>query len=170
MISSGQAVVLHQLAIMSKEGDWILREDPESINHVLKVLSKRRAHYRFSAPLDVRWMAGGWSSYFQFSYKSLRIRTDFVTRPPRISPARLSDLWKEQEGRDLPFVNVRDLAEIKKTNREKDYVVIGELVRLMSNAHDQFLYSRSAGDLMNLAEKHPDILSELEIEVKECLK
>lgn len=27
LLSSGQAVVVHRLAIMSKDGDWILRED-----------------------------------------------------------------------------------------------------------------------------------------------
>ena len=27
ILSSGQAVVLHRLAIMSKDGDWIVRED-----------------------------------------------------------------------------------------------------------------------------------------------
>jgi hypothetical protein len=30
LISSGQAVVLHRLAIMSKDGDWVLREDAEA--------------------------------------------------------------------------------------------------------------------------------------------
>jgi hypothetical protein len=35
IISSGQAVVLHRLAIMSKDGDWILREDEEATRHVL---------------------------------------------------------------------------------------------------------------------------------------
>ncbi|MBA7698054.1 hypothetical protein ES703_106728 [subsurface metagenome] len=161
VICSGQAVVLHRLAIMSKDGDWILREDTESMNHVLKVLSERKARYRFGAPLDVRWMVGGWSSHFQFSYNRLRIRTDFFTRPPRISTSRLDDLWKEQEGRDLPFMGVKDLAELKKTNREKDYVVIGELARLMTNIQNQFLYSRSAGDLINLAKTYPDIFYDL---------
>jgi hypothetical protein len=30
LVSSGQAVVLHRLAIMSKDGDWVLREDEEA--------------------------------------------------------------------------------------------------------------------------------------------
>ena len=45
LVSSGQAVVLHRLAIMSKDGDWILREDAESFDHVLAVLSRRRARF-----------------------------------------------------------------------------------------------------------------------------
>ncbi len=161
IISSGQAVVLHRLAIMSKDGDWIIKEDSETMEYILAVLSEYGAKYRFGSPLDIRWMSGGWSSHFEFQYNQLRIRTDFVTHPPRISESDLERLWREQEGRDLPFVSLKDLAQIKKTNREKDYAVIGELARLMSNPKDQLLYSRSARDLVILAEKHPDIVAEL---------
>jgi hypothetical protein len=80
VISSGQAVVLHRIAIMSKDGDWILREDTEAVNHVLHVLSRHNATCRFGAPLDVRWLAGGWSSHFEFRSGELRIRTDFASR------------------------------------------------------------------------------------------
>lgn len=54
ILSSGQAVVLHQLAMMSKDGDWILREDPESLDHVIGVPSTRGAQVRFGAPFDER--------------------------------------------------------------------------------------------------------------------
>jgi hypothetical protein len=50
VISSGQAAVLHRLAIMSKDGDWILREDSEATSHVLDVLGHHGARYRFGAP------------------------------------------------------------------------------------------------------------------------
>ena len=156
VICSGQAVVLHRLAVMSKDGDWILREDAECLKHVLAVLAEHGARYRFGAPLDARWMSGGWSSHFEFRRGELRIRTDFFTRPPRISARRLREIWDEQEGREVPFVGAADLADMKKTDRERDYPVIGELARLMTDVRDQFLYSRSAGDLIRLAEQHPD--------------
>lgn len=38
LLSSGQAVVVHRVAIMSKDGDWILREQQSAIDHVLAVL------------------------------------------------------------------------------------------------------------------------------------
>lgn len=161
IISSGQAVVLHHLAVMSKDGDWIVREDSEALEHILTVLAGHNARYRFGAPLDTRWTAGGWSSHFEFQHDQLRVRTDFVTRPPRIARAEGSRLWHEQEGRAVPFLNPRDLAEIKKTNREKDYAVIGELARLMPDLSDRFLYSRSARDLVRLAETYPQMLPDL---------
>ena len=159
IISSGQAVVLHRLAIMSKDGDWILREDPETMSHVLRVLAARDARYRFGAPLDVRWMMGGWSAHFEFRSGPLRVRTDFITRPPRLEIQSLNHLWQLHP--KPPVVGLTDLAEIKKTNREKDYAVIGELARLMSSPRDQMLYSRSARDLLRLVQEHPDLVHEL---------
>ncbi len=156
IISGGQAVVLHRLALMSKDGDWILREDEECLRHILLVLSKRGAVYRFGAPLDIRWMAAGWSAHLEFNCDGMRIRTDFVTRPPRLSARRLAAIWREQENNALPYLGVADLIETKKTNREKDYVVIGELARLSVGVEEKMQYSRSARELMELAEHYPE--------------
>ena len=161
ILSSGQAVVLHKLAVMSKDGDWILCEDARHLGHVLGVLAGRHAHYRFGAPLDTRWMSGGWSAHFEFRQDLLRVRTDFVTRPPRLSSDRVAAMWREHEREEIPFAGVRDLVNLKKTNREKDYAVIGELARLMPDPGDQMLASRSARDLIRLEAEHPDLLAGL---------
>jgi len=161
IITSGQAVVLHRLAIMSKDGDWILREDDESLAHILKVLGSHGAKYRFGAPLDARWLANGWSSHFEFSHESLRVRTDFFTRPPRLNADDLARLWREQEGRDPAVIGLVDLAMMKRTNRERDYAVIGELARRMTSPRDQLLHSRSARDLVALAAERPNMVEEL---------
>jgi hypothetical protein len=155
VISSGQAVVVHRLAIMSKDGDWILREDEEATSHVLGVLDARGAAYRFGAPLDVRWLRGGWSAHLEYRTGALRIRTDFVTRPPRLSLAALQAAWRDGEQRIPPVIGIAPLAELKKTNREKDYAVIGELARRVSDLAGQLRLSRSARDLLRLAEAHP---------------
>lgn len=162
ILSSGQAVVMHRLAVMSKDGDWILREDEEALTRVLQVLAGRGARYRFGAPLDRRWLAGGWSSHFEFRTETLRVRTDFVTRPPRIAPAALAALWTAAESarQEIPFTDAVTLAELKKTNRERDYAVIGELARLIDAPRDCLLLSRSARDLMALAQAYPGLLDE----------
>jgi hypothetical protein len=54
ILSSDQAVVLHRLAVMSKDGDWILRESEDALDHVLRVLDHHGARYRYGAPLDER--------------------------------------------------------------------------------------------------------------------
>lgn len=161
VICSGQAAVLHRVAIMSKDGDWVLREEAEAAAHVLGVLGQRGARYRFGAPLDPRWLAGGWSAHFELRHESLRVRTDFFSRPPRVSPEALSRLWRDQEGKSPPFVDLVTLAELKKTNREKDYVVIGELARLMTTVEDRLRYSRSARDVLELAQVAPEVFGRI---------
>ncbi|MBN1981059.1 MAG: hypothetical protein JW795_05985 [Chitinivibrionales bacterium] len=161
ILSSGQAVVLHRLAIMSKDGDWIVREDEEALNHILKTLDEVSAKYRFGAPLDKRWLAGGWSSHFEFNKEKLRVRTDFVSRPPRIDANRLIMMWKELENCCPPFVDLTDLAELKKTNREKDFVIIGELARRMGSVEEQLRYSRSAKDILEIYQKKSQMVLEI---------
>lgn len=34
VLSSGQAVVLYRVAVMSKDGGWIVRPDEEAVGHV----------------------------------------------------------------------------------------------------------------------------------------
>jgi len=161
ILSSGQAVVLHRLAIMSKDGDWIIREDLDATNHILTMLDHYKARYRFGAPLDARWLAGGWSSHFEFMYEGIRIRTDFVSRPPRISADRLSSIWKEQESREIPFVDLPDLIELKKTNREKDYAIIGDLSRKIENVEERLRYSRSAREIYDHYRRNPDLVARI---------
>lgn len=161
LISSGQAVVLHRLAIMSKDGDWVLREDAEAARHVLDVLEQHRARYRFGAPLDVRWLAGGWSSHFEYRAHGLRLRADFVTRPPRVSEAERQRMWQDAEAGGSEVVAVEPLALMKMTMREKDYAVIGELARRMPDVRAQLLYSRSSRDLIRLADAHPEAVADV---------
>jgi hypothetical protein len=128
-LASGQAVVYYRVAIMSKDGDWIIRETPEACAIVLGELEARGARYRPAAPLDVRWLAGGWSSHFEFfDARRRRVRCDFVSRPPRMSRATVDALFVRSE--TPPALNVVDLVALialKQTQRAKDYAVIGEL-------------------------------------------
>ncbi len=131
VLASGQAVVWYRLAMMSKHGDWIVSETDAARRKPRDVLAERGARYRAGAPLDPRWLAGGWSSHFEFKDASgRRVRCDFFSRPPRLSPEVLAELFAEPEPeRDPPVVDVESLILMKQTQRAKDYPVIGELAR-----------------------------------------
>lgn len=162
VVCSGQAVVLHRLAMMSKDGDWIVREEEESLAHIRSVLAAKGARYRFGAPLDARWLAGGWSAHLEFRQEDgLRVRTDFFSRPPRLSPDDLAALWQRCEKQDPPFTDARELVLMKMTLREKDYPIIGELARKLTTLEQQMLFSRSPRDLLRLCAEHPAEASKL---------
>ncbi len=131
VLASGQAVVFYKISMMSKDGDWILRETPEACRRALGILGRHGARYRPGAPLDVRWLAGGWSSHFELiDAERRRIRCDFVSRPPRMAPEEIRDLFvAPQPAAPLRVLPVEPLIRIKQTQRAKDYPVIGELSR-----------------------------------------
>ena len=131
-LASGQAVVFYRIAIMSKDGDWVIRETPEACGRVLTELANRGARYRIGAPLDVRWLVGGWSSHFElFDEKRRRVRCDFVSRPPRVPPAAVAAWFARPTADPLMAVDPESLILMKQTQRAKDYAVIGELATLL---------------------------------------
>lgn len=133
VLGSGQAVVYYRVAIMSKDGDWILRETPEACRRVLEVLEERGARYRAGAPLDVRWLAGGWSSHFEFQDdRGRRVRCDFFTQAPRVPFEALTAFFdKQPQESGFAVVSIEALIRMKQTQRAKDYPTIGELARLL---------------------------------------
>src|SRR3954468_18080070 len=126
VLASGQAVVFYKISIMSKDGDWILRETPEACRRALAVLERHGARYRPGAPLDVRWLAGGWSSHFELTdAERRRIRCDFVTRPPRMKTEEILRLFEGGEPvKPMRVLDVEPLIRIKQTQRAKDYPII----------------------------------------------
>jgi len=131
VLASGQAVVFYRISMMSKDGDWILKETPEACQRVLTLLERHGARYRPGAPLDVRWLAGGWSSHFEFfDAERRRIRCDFVSRPPRMEPEEVGGLFDPAEPAEpMRVLGIEPLIRIKQTQRAKDYPAIGELAR-----------------------------------------
>jgi hypothetical protein len=155
VLASGQAVVWYRLAIMSKDGDWIVRESEDACRRILDVLSQRGARYRTGAPLDPRWLAAGWSSHFEFfDERSRRIRCDFFSRPPRIARETLDALFNAGDPASaLPVVDVESLIRMKQTQRAKDYPVIGELARLLPPERE-LTFTTDPDRILELAVEH----------------
>jgi hypothetical protein len=131
-LASGQAVVFYRIAIMSKDGDWVVRETADACEHVLAVLASHDARYRPGAPLDLRWLSGGWSSHFEFfDDRRRRVRCDFVSRPPRVPKSSVDALFQRAQSTQLLTVDVESLILMKQTQRAKDYPVIGPLAALL---------------------------------------
>ena len=155
VLASGQAAVFHRIAIMSKDGDWIIRETPEACQRILSVLAEHGARYRLSAPLDPRWLAGGWSSHFSYdiaipgSPYPYAVKCDFVGHPPRIADP--TELFRSHAGEaNMPVVTHEQLILLKRTDRRKDYVVIGEAARQLP-AHREIEFSLDPDRIIELA-------------------
>jgi hypothetical protein len=118
------------------------------------VLCRHGACYRGGAPLDARWLAGGWSSHFEFAdARGARISCDFVSRPPRIAAAAVAALFQRQWGPELPVVDLPSLIATKQTQQAKDYPIVGALARQLSPT-EELRHTTDPDRVLELAAAH----------------
>ena len=128
-ITSGMACVRLGLQQTTKYSDWIL--PPEEVDALRGLLVRRERsmppwvmRYRsiFGAPLDAAWIAGGWTTHL-----AIRVggddqshHLDFFGRPPRVKA------WRSDPS-DPDFADRDTVTRMKKTDRDKDWPIVGAL-------------------------------------------
>lgn len=133
-ITSGMACVEFGVAETTKDCDLLC--SPETAKRLLDLLSDASLHgqlpaYRghLTAPLDERWLRGGWTSHFVWKAEHTEAYLDVFGVAPRSSAP-----WEtELEG----FYACRHtVAEMKRTNRERDWPYATALGAQMIEAGD----------------------------------
>ncbi|PWU10476.1 MAG: hypothetical protein C5B50_25585 [Verrucomicrobia bacterium] len=133
-ITSGMACVAFGVAQTTKDCDLLCA--PAAASKLLDLLSRtslmgRLPAYRgdLSAPLDERWFRGGWTSHFVWNAAGIDAYLDVFGVAPRGS----SPWQTELEG----FYACRHtVAEMKRTNRERDWPYVTALGAQMIEAGD----------------------------------
>ncbi len=118
-ITSGMACVHFGVAATTKDCDVLCTPGKSEEFRALVAETELRGllpNYRgnISPPLDERWMRGGWTSHFTWKTKPEETCLDVFGVAPRGSSA-----WEEQLAGIYARFNV--VAEMKRTNREKDW-------------------------------------------------
>jgi hypothetical protein len=133
-ITSGLACVHYGIAETTKDCDLLCH--PDAFGRVLELLAATPLNdapcgYRgnISPPLDSRWHQGGWTSHFEWVSKS-----DAVTLDVFGHALRESTPW-ERELLGL-YAGPQTVAEMKRTNRDKDWGFITALGVRMIEADD----------------------------------
>jgi hypothetical protein len=133
-ITSGLACVHYGIAETTKDCDLLCH--PDAFGALLKLLAETTikgvpCSYRgnISPPLDPRWHRGGWTSHFEWASKP-----DTVTLDVFGHALRESTPW-ERELLGL-YAGPQTVAEMKRTNRDKDWAFITALGVRMVEADD----------------------------------
>jgi hypothetical protein len=133
-ITGGMACVAFGVAQTTKDCDLLCA--PEAARHFFDLLNEtalkgQLPSYRghLAAPLDARWLLGGWTSHFVWNTPGLEAYLDVFGVAPRGS----SRWERELEG----FYACRHtVAEMKRTNRERDWPYATALGAQMIEAGD----------------------------------
>jgi hypothetical protein len=161
-ITSGLACVHYGIAETTKDCDLLCHTD--AFDELLKVLIATQildanCSYRgnISPPLDARWHNGGWTSHFEWVPEREAVTLDLFGHALRESTP-----W-EREIFGL-YAGPQTVAEMKRTNRDKDWAFITALGVRMIESDDErgWLHIFKADTLNELLGQYtcpPDILA-----------
>lgn len=133
-ITSGLACVHYGIAETTKDCDLLCH--PDCFGALLELLEQtplgdQPCRYRghISPPLDGRWHLGGWTSHFEWDTKPTATTLDVFGRA-----LRESEPWEYDISGLYAGMNV--VAEMKRTDRDKDWPFINDLGVEMLRAGD----------------------------------
>ena len=159
-ITSGLACVHYGVAETTKDCDLLCH--PGSFDTLLNLLAETKiagqpCHYRghISPPLDARWHRGGWTSHFQWGSGPEVTTLDVFGHA-----LRESSPWQDDIAGLYASENV--VAEMKRTDRDKDWPFITSLGVALLHARDPrgWLHLFDADSLSEMLEAYaiPDEL------------
>jgi len=179
VLTSGMACVEYGIQQNTKDTDWIIH--PDDLEKLITMLCECErglagcnweVSYRplFGAPFVKGFHEGGWTSHlFIFDEPgSPEHHLDFFGHPPRV---RFSEVFADSS---LHLAKPLMVAQMKKTDRDKDWPMVESLAWYAANDWDALLHLRTAeklrqmwtdcpGDLRPTLVKRRPLLRELEI-------
>jgi hypothetical protein len=133
LLISGQAAILHGAATFSEDIDLWIHPAPANLENFLGALRAQRAsYYKLTPPLEMAYLCRGHGFHFILTGKgSEDVFLDVLGAPPRVPPfalAATSAVWLEADWGAIHTIGIKDLVELKKTQRMEDYPIISNLV------------------------------------------
>lgn len=132
LLISGQASVLYGAATFSEDIDLWIEPSAENVARFHSTLHELGAHYyKLTPPLEPGYLEAGHGFHFLLgAERDDPVFLDVMGRPPRsrefAAALRASRAFSTDWG-TLPTIAIRDLIELKKTQRLADYPIISAL-------------------------------------------
>jgi len=132
LLISGQAAVLYGAAAFSEDIDiWVNPTEPSRQGLLSALKDSTAAYYKLTPGLTMEHLAGGHGFHFLIPGESAdEVFLDIMGKPPRaasFAKALLESNRMETDWGNLRVIGIRQLVEIKKTQRLEDYAVISRL-------------------------------------------
>lgn len=167
----GQACILYGGAEFSRDIDFAVAVAPDNLRRLGKALDELRAETIFFPPLSAAVLRRGHACHFRCMAPGMgRLRIDVMSRMRGAAP--FSKLWERRREIVLPGVGsvgvvaLPDLVRIKKTQRDKDWLMLRRLLESDISRHGwtgdrrriRFWLSecRSPGLLVELVRRFPE--------------
>lgn len=132
LLIGGQATVLYGAATFSEDIDLWINPTPDNRARFLAALRACQArYYKLTPPLEVGHLLRGHGFHFILPGEpESGVFLDVMGKPPRVASfdtARATANWLDTDWGRVLTIGVKELVELKKTQRLEDYPVISRL-------------------------------------------
>ena len=130
LLISGQATVLYGAAAFSEDIDLWVEPDAQNIDALKNALRSSKAKfYKLTPDLNETLMAKGHGFHFVIGDNE-PVYLDVMGKPPRVgdfAAARANSQMFDTDWGVIPVIGLKELVEVKKTQRLEDYAIISKL-------------------------------------------
>jgi len=176
LLMGGQACVFYGGAEFSRDTDLVLLPDTETLERLSRALEELHAERIAVPPFEARHLKRGHAVHFRCQHPDAKgMRVDVMSVLRGVDP--FPELWARRTtvelgpGEAYDLLALPDLVRAKRTQRDKDWLMIQRLVEANYVAHrenptaEQVAFwlgeSRAPARLVELAKRHPERTREL---------
>jgi hypothetical protein len=133
LLIGGQACVLYGAIQFSRDSDFVLLVTPANLKRLRAALEELQAEPIFFPPLKADYLRRGHACHFRCHAQDVEgLRVDVMARLRGCDD--FAALWRRRativlpDGTQVEVLSVRDLVQSKKTQRDKDWLMLRRLV------------------------------------------
>lgn len=176
LLIGGQACIVYGAAEFSRDSDFVVFANPSNLNRLKNALKSLKAEPVYFPELKAEYLQKGHACHFRCGAAGVEdLRVDIMGRLRGCSPFPV--LWRRRNRVKvggvgfIEVINVKDLVQCKKTQRDKDWLMLGRLVEnsiLLADfkgpaktAAWWLLEARTPGTLARLCGMYPKLARQL---------
>ena len=178
LLIGGQACIIYGAAEFSRDSDFLILVSQKNLKNLKKTLKTLRAEQIYLPPLEASFLERGHACHFRCKRGDVKnLRIDIISTLRGCDEFKKLWLRKEivslKDNSKIDIIGLGDLVQSKKTQRDKDWLMLKRLVENdiilhKDNPKDKQIIwwlqeCRSAQTLIELAERYPRI-------AKKCIK
>lgn len=170
LLIGGQACIVYGAAEFSRDSDFVILCEHKNIEKLQNALNALKAELIYVPPLKIEYLRRGQACHFRCKAYGLHgLRVDVISKMRGCAP--FEELWKRKRrirlknGISINVLGLEDLLQSKKTQRDKDWLMLKRLVENDINlnkgspSEDKIrwwlLESRNIESLIRLAKDYP---------------
>ena len=133
LLIGGQACIIYGAAEFSRDSDFIILCDPENLGHLQKALKDLKVKVIYVPELKEDYLRRGHACHFRCQAKGVQdLRVDVIAKLKGCD--EFEQLWARRKsvelknGKTINVIGLEDLVQCKKTQRDKDWLMLKRLV------------------------------------------